>query len=355
MKTALFGKYAACAALSTEGMTKLNNLSTVLHLKEGAALAPMAGATDAAMRALCAQFGAVYTVSEMVSAKALSLGDRKSAQLLAGGGGGVPFGIQLFGADPDAMAAAAEIVARQRDKLGFAFIDINMGCPAPKITGPGAGSALLKNPVLAGRVARAVVEHAGGSPVSVKMRVGWDADDMAAGSAVELALRCEDAGVQMLTVHGRTRREMYQPGIHPQAIARVKAAVSIPVVANGDITSAEDAAALLRQTGCDGVAVGRGAMGNPWLFSQIRAAMAGQPLPPPPSLSRRLSVMREHIQAMCEEKGEAVAMRQARTHAAWYMHGLRGAAALRNACSSLEHFTDVDRLIELIWALQRPD
>ncbi len=333
-------------------MKFLNELGTLLKLDKGASLAPMAGATDASMRALCAEYGAVYTVSEMISAQALAMGDRKSALLAAGGGGAAPFGIQLFGHDPQAMGRAAALLAERRGRLGLAFLDINMGCPAPKITGPGAGSALLKDPPLAGRIARAVVENAGGIPVSVKLRVGWDEQDMAAGSAVEVALRCREAGVQLLTVHGRTRREMYTPGIHPEQIARVKEAVDIPVAANGDVASAADALALLRQTGADGIAVGRGAMGNPWLFGQIRAALAGLPVPEPPTLAQRFSVLRGHIRAMCEEKGEYVAMRQARTHAAWYMHGLRGAAALRRACCAMEHFTDLEDVIDLAWQLQ---
>lgn len=318
-------------------------------LHTGAALAPMAGATDATLRRLCAAQGAIFTVSEMVSAKALSFGDRKSAALMAGGGGEVPYGIQLFGAEPAAMAEAARRIC-EMPQLHFDFIDINMGCPAPKITGSGAGSALLKNLPLLSEIAAATVQ-AVRVPVTAKMRLGWNDTH----TAVEAAKRCEAAGIQLLVLHGRTREEMYVPGIHTDAMAAVKQAVQIPVLANGDVTSAADALQILADTGCDGVAVGRGAMGNPWLFAQIAAAMQGKELPAPPTLRERFATMQQHIYQMCEDKGEQVAMQQARTHAAWYMHGLRGAAALRRECCALTHFTDIDALIALAYQMQKED
>lgn len=322
-----------------------------LTLAAGAALAPMAGATDASMRRLCAQHGAVCTVSEMVSAKALTMGDKKSPRLMAGGGGDAPFGVQLFGAEPEVMAQAARMICEMRDKTPFDFIDINMGCPAPKIVGPGAGSALLKNPQLAGEIAKAVRDAVPAeTPVTAKLRIGWDQETM---TGVQTAKRCEDAGIAMLTVHGRTRQEMYNPGIHADEIAKIKAAVSVPVLANGDVTSAQDALRLIDDTGCDGVAVGRGAMGNPWLFEQIAAVLEGKEIPEPPTLTERFRVMKEHIYSMCEEKGEFIAMQQARTHAAWYMHGLRGAAALRRECCGMRYFTDLDAVIEHAWELQQ--
>lgn len=321
-----------------------------IEIGTGAALAPMAGVTDATMRHLCAAHGAVFTVSEMVSAKALTMGDKKSPQLMAGGGGNVPYGIQLFGADAQTMGEAAAMTAGGKYRVPFDFMDINLGCPAPKITGGGAGSALLKNPALAGDIAKSVVQNAQNYPVSAKMRIGWDADTM---TGVEVAKRCEDAGIVLLTVHGRTRAEMYVPGIHTDAIAAIKAAVSIPVLANGDVLCAEDAVKLLSATGCDGVAVGRGAMGNPWLFDEIRAALCGDAAPQKPSLQERFRVLRKHIYDMCEDKGEFVAMQQARTHAAWYMHGLHGAAELRRACCSMLHFTDLDEIIARAYDLQR--
>lgn len=326
-----------------------------LELNTGAALAPMAGATDAVMRRLCAEYGAVCTVSEMISAKALTMGDRKSIHLMEGGGGNAPFGVQLFGAEPETMAEAARIVCGMREKLAFDFIDLNMGCPAPKITGSGAGSALLKDPPRAGAIARAVRDAVPREiPVTAKLRIGWDAGCM---TGAETARRCAGAGLSLLTVHGRTRAEQYEPGIHAHEIAKIRAAVpkEIPVLANGDVTSAEGALALLDATGCDGVAVGRGAMGDPWLFARIAAAMNGGPVPAPPALAERFRVLRRHIYEMCEEKGEFIAMQQARSHAGWYMRGLRGAASLRRECCALRHFSDLDVLIERAWALQNTE
>ena len=311
-------------------------------LQPGAALAPMAGVTDTTMRRLCAQHGAVCCVSEMVSAKALTFGDKKSPRLMAGGSGSAPYGIQLFGAEPQSMGEAAAMTAGGKYHVPFDFIDLNFGCPAPKIVGSGAGSALLKNPPLAGEIAQAVVRSAGQYPVTAKLRIGWDEHTL---TGVEVAKRCEQAGIAMLTVHGRTRTEMYVPGIHTDEIAKIKAAVSIPVLANGDVTSAQQALALLEATGCDGVAIGRGAMGNPWLFAQVAAALRGEEIPPPPTMAQRFATLRQHIYEMCEDKGEFVAMQQARTHASWYMHGLHGAAELRRECCGMTVFADLDAVI----------
>ncbi len=312
-----------------------------LALAPGAALAPMAGFTDAAQRRLAARWGASFTVSEMVSAKALPLGDKKSPRLIENGENCAPYGVQLFGAEPDTMAQAAELIAG----YAFDFYDINMGCPAPKITGSGAGSALMKDPALAGRIAAAVVKAAGSRPVTVKMRIGWDEDTI---TAVELAKRCEDAGVALLAVHGRTRAEMYHPGIHPEWIAAVKQAVRIPVLANGDISTAQQALDLLSATGCDGVMVGRGALGAPWLFAQIKAALEGREIPPAPGLAERMSLLRGQVADMVAEKGEYVAMSQARSSAIYYMRGLPGAPSLRRACCQLSSMADLDALIERI-------
>ncbi|NCC08203.1 MAG: tRNA dihydrouridine synthase DusB [Clostridia bacterium] len=321
-----------------------------IEIKLGAALAPMAGVTDLTMRILCAQYGAVYTVSEMVSAKALVMGDKKSQKLMAGGGGNAPYGIQLFGGEPTAMGGAANsITSGEYRGVTCDFLDINYGCPAPKITGNGAGSALLKDLPLLSETAEAVVKNSNGTPVTAKMRIGWDEEIM---TGVEAAKRLEAAGIQMLTVHGRTRKEMYIPGIHADEIAKIKAAVSIPVLANGDVTSAQTALNLLKETGCDGVAIGRAAMGNSWLFAEISAALNGEPAPEPPTLKQRFATMRKQIYDMCEDKGERIAMQQARSYATWYMHGLRGAAALRRECCSLTYFTDVDKLISAAWRVQ---
>ncbi len=316
-----------------------------LFIGPGAAFAPMAGLSDASARRLMASYGAAYTVSEMVSAKALCYGDKKTAALLRGGGGEAPFGIQLFGSEPQIMAEGAKLALRYRPD----FIDINMGCPAPKITGGGAGSALMRDPALCGRIVEAVVK-AVDLPVTVKMRKGWDEG---AVTCVEVARRCEAAGAAAIAVHGRTREQMYTPPIDPGCIAAVKAAVSVPVIGNGDVTSAAEALALLRQTGCDAVMIGRGALGSPWLFAEVKAALAGEPLPPRPGLRQRMAVMCAQLYSMCEEKGEEAAMRQARTQAPYYMKGLRGAAQLRRAACGLTVYRDAEELARL--ALQLND
>ena len=310
-----------------------------LFIGPGAAFAPMAGLSDASARRLMASSGAAYTVSEMVSAKALCYGDKKTAALLRGGGGEAPFGIQLFGSEPQIMAEGAKLALRYRPD----FIDINMGCPAPKITGGGAGSALMRDPALCGRIVEAVVK-AVDLPVTVKMRKGWDEG---AVTCVEVARRCEAAGAAAIAVHGRTREQMYTPPIDPDCIAAVKAAVSVPVIGNGDVTSAAEALALLRQTDCDAVMIGRGALGSPWLFAEVKAALAGEPLPPRPGLRQRMAVMCAQLYSMCEEKGEEAAMRQARTQAPYYMKGLRGAAQLRRAASGLTVYRDAEELARL--------
>lgn len=315
-----------------------------IHIPAGAALAPMAGVTDTSMRRMCARFGANFTVSEMVSAKALTMGDKKSLQLQRGGGGGALYAVQLFGQEPAVIAEAVRLL----DDEPFDFLDINMGCPAPKIVGNGAGSALLKNPVLAGQVAQAAVQ-ASRRPVSVKLRIGWDSKTL---TGTEVAKRCEDAGVAMLTVHGRTRAQQYAPGVNHEAVAEIKRAVSIPVLFNGDVTDADTALAALHATGCNGLMIGRGAQGRPWVFEQVKAALEGKAIPPAPSLRTRLALLDEQVRAMIDEKGESVAMRQARGAAIGYIHGLKGAAALRRECGSLTYYTDLARLIEHIYEYQ---
>lgn len=318
-----------------------------LEIPKGAVFAPMAGFTDAACRHLMADHGAAYTVSEMASAKAITYGDQKSVALLRDPDPHGIYAVQLFGNEPDTLAEAIRIIRGKG--LAFDLIDINMGCPAPKITGGGAGSKLMLDPPLCGRMVRAAVDAAGDTPITVKMRAGWDADHI---TAVEVAKQCQENGAALVTVHGRTREQMYIPPIDPGVIKAVKQAVSIPVAGNGDINSAADALAMLRETGCDAVMVGRGALGNPWLFDEIKAALAGEPAPAPPTLQKRMATLRAQIYDMCERKGEWTAMPQARSQAIHYMRGLRGAAALRRACSTLSHFEDVDRLIEAVYRAQ---
>lgn len=323
---------------------QLRNLS----IPTGAVFAPMAGLTDAACRHLMADHGAAWTVSEMASAKALNFHDEKSLALLRDKHPHGLYAIQLFGAEPESMAKAILFVREQG--IQFDILDINMGCPAPKITGSGAGSRLLLDPPLCGQMVAAARKALGDdTPLTVKMRIGWDADHL---TGVEVAKQLEGNGADLIAVHGRTREQMYIPPIDVDAITEIRKAVGIPVLANGDITTAEGAKQILEQTGCAGVMIGRGALGDPWLFERINAVLTGQPEPGEPSLNARMSALRAQIYEMCEEKGEWTAMPQARGQAMHYMKGLKGAASLRRYCSMLEHFTDVDKLIEAVYKLQ---
>ena len=319
-----------------------------LQIPTGAVFAPMAGLTDAACRHLMADHGAAWTISEMASAKALCFGDRKSFALLKDPAPHGLYAIQLFGAEPETLAKAILLV---REKgIRFDMLDINMGCPAPKITSSGAGSRLLLDPPLCGAMVAAARKALGSdTPLTVKMRIGWD-DEHRTG--VEVAKQCAGNGADLLAVHGRTREQMYIPPIDAGAIAAIKQAVDIPVLANGDVTSAAGALALLQETGCDGVMIGRAALGDPWLFERVRAALLGEQPPAAPTLRQRMDALRAQIYEMCEEKGEYLAMPQARSQAMHYMKGLRGAASLRRYCSMLEHFTDVDTLIDAVYRLQ---
>ena len=313
-------------------------------LPHRAVFGPMAGFTDAPCRRLMAQHGAGFTVSEMVSSRALVYGDNKTVSLLKAEPNGAPYGVQIFGEVPQIMGEATAAM----EQYEFDFVDINMGCPAPKIVSGGAGSKLMLDPDRCGRIVEQVVAHTS-RPVTVKMRKGWDADHV---TAVECAKACEQAGAALIAVHARTREQMYTSGIDPEIIARVKQAVHVPVLGNGDIHSAEDAVAMMQQTGCDGVMIARAALGDPWLFAQVRAALLGEERPPEPTLNQRMTALRDQIYEMCEEKGEWAAMPQARSQAMHYMKGLHGAAALRRYCSMLEHFSDVDTLIEAVYRLQ---
>lgn len=304
-----------------------------------AVLAPMAGVADRAFRELCVSFGASYVVSEMVSAKGLEYHNQKTGELMELSGIERPAGIQLFGSDPQTMArAAASAMSCSPD-----IIDINMGCPAPKVANNGCGSALMKTPELCGRIVEAV-KAAVPVPVTVKIRKGWDAESV---NAVEVAKICADAGADAIAVHGRTREQMYQPYADWDIIAQVKKAVGVPVIGNGDVDSAQKAAQLLEQTGCDLVMVGRAALGNPWIFSQINAYLTDScRIIPPPGIHERMLVMAKHIRRICELKGEAHGMREARKHAGWYLHGLKNAAEFRRRAGTLETLAQLDELIK---------
>ena len=301
-----------------------------------AALAPMAGVADRSFRELCRGYGAAYTVSELVSSKAVSMGDKKSHTLLQVSDAERPVASQLFGGNPEIMATAAKNAALYNPD----FIDINMGCPAPKVAASGGGASLMRDPILAQSIVKAVVE-AVDLPVTVKIRSGWDSDHI---NAVEIAKRCEEAGAAAITVHGRTREQMYAPSADLDIIAQVKRAVSIPVIGNGDITDARSAANMYEVTNCDFIMVGRGAMGSPWIFSQINAFIGEGRIIPDPPISERMLVLMRQAEATINHKGEKIAMLEMRKHAAWYLKGLHGAAALRRECGELTTFSDLQKL-----------
>lgn len=304
-----------------------------------AALAPMAGVADRAMRELCMGYGAAFCVSELISAKGITLGDRKSKELMECFSAEAPKGIQLFGYEPKTMAEALLVAEKENP----AFIDINMGCPAPKVAGNGGGSALMRDPKLAGEIVAACVKAAS-VPVTVKIRAGWDRQNL---TAVEVAKRCEDGGAAAITVHGRTRDQMYAPPVDLDIIKAVKQAVSIPVIGNGDIDSPKAAANMYEYTGCDFIMVGRAAMGRPWLFSQINAYLRDGTIIPEPPLSERMRIMLKEIGLMMEYKGDHTALLEARKHTGWYMRGLRGAATLRRKCAEINSYEDVIELSKL--------
>ena len=317
-------------------MFKIGNIEISGH----AALAPMAGVADRAFRELCTEYGAAYCVSEMVSSKGLTMQDKKSKELLFLSDAERPAAAQIFGDDPEIMAQSVEKVMEFKPD----FIDINMGCPAPKIAGNGGGSALLKNPPLISEIVESVVK-ASPVPVTAKIRIGWDDSTV---NAVEVAKRIEAAGADAVTVHGRTKVQMYAPPVHYAEIAAVKEAVSIPVIGNGDIVDGESAKRMLSETGCDFLMVGRGALGSPWVFSEINAALDGRELPKKPDIIEKMSVMIRHIGLICLYKGEKVGMREARKHAAWYIKGIRGAAAFRQQVGTLSSMEELKILAEQV-------
>lgn len=324
----------------------MNNLNIGgVSLKSHAVLAPMAGVSDRAYRELCVRFGAAYCVSEMVSSKALSFNSKKSEELMEISDLERPCGIQIFGDDPKCMADAAKHALENKPDI----IDINMGCPAPKISSNGSGSALMKNPRLCGQIVKAVTAVTD-TPVTVKIRKGWDDDSV---NAVEVAKICESAGAAAITVHGRTRQQYYKPPVDYDIIKAVRESVSVPVIANGDIDSAEKAKEVMDITGCDLVMIGRATLGNPWIFSQINAYLENPNVKiHTPDLEERLGVMIEHIGKMVEYKGEHMAMLQARKLVVGYFKGIKGAAALRNEAGKIKTLDDLYELRQKALSLQ---
>ncbi len=323
--------------------------SHTVNLPHGLALAPLAGVSDRAFRRVCRTLGADYTVSEMVSAKALVYEQRArgekdrsvSGHLASVKTDEVPMAVQLFGHEPDFMAEAARMLESNDYKgcisdLPPSAIDINMGCPVRKVTGNGEGSALMKNPKLAGEIVEAVAK-AVSLPVTVKIRAGWDKDSI---NAPEIARICEAAGASLICVHARTREQLYEPGVDRSVITAVKSAVSIPVLGNGDIYTAADALSMMEETECDGVMIGRGAMGNPWLFAEICAAMDGRDYLLPPA-AERFEIALAQVREMIGEKGERVGVAEAKKHLAWYCHGMDGAAAARGRIMQASSYNEL--------------
>lgn len=311
----------------------------MLKLPGKIALAPMAGVTDRAFREICMEFGADYCITEMVSSKAVEQGNKKTDEYARLSEKEQPAAIQIFGDDPKAMAYCAENLLR----FSPWAIDINMGCPAPKIASSGGGANLMRQPELCGRIVRAV-SRAVPIPVTVKIRKGWDENSV---NAVEIAKICEEAGASAITVHGRTRAQMYSGQADYDIIRRVKEAVSVPVIGNGDVKDTVSAQRLFDETGCDMIMIGRAAQGNPWIFRELSAYFKGEAYLAP-GVPERMTVMREHVSRMCEYKGEKLGIREARKHFAWYLHSLRGAAAFRREAVGMNTLSDLDSLIERV-------
>ena len=330
-----------------------------VELRHGVMLAPMAGVTDRSFRRLCHSMGAEYAVSEMVSAKALCYeqqSKRREAALLGTApltaitGDEGPVAIQLFGKEPSFMAEAAKMLETLSYKgcsseIPPVAIDINMGCPMKKIVGNGEGSALMKTPKLAGQICEAVARSVN-IPVTVKIRAGWDSDSI---NAPELARILEASGASLICVHGRTREQMYSPGIDLGVIEAVKKAVRIPVIGNGDIFSADDALNMINKTGCDGVMIGRGAMGNPWLFSELIAKFEGREYRYPEN-DERLDTALFHLGELISHKGDRVGIAEGKKHMAWYLSGMRGAATARGTIMRAEN---KDEIIEVFNAIKK--
>ena len=309
-----------------------------LKLKNPWLLAPMAGFTDAVMRTLCEEQGASLTYTEMVSAKGLYYGGSKTNRLTYIPEGAGPAAIQIFGSEPEVMAYAA----KELDSLPNRVLDINMGCPVPKVVRSGDGSALMRDPDLVYEIVRAAVS-ASSKPVTVKIRKGFTDDEP---NAPEVAKAAEEGGCAAVAVHGRTRGQYYSGTVDRDIIRKVKESVSVPVIASGDVTTAEEGMSMLSETGCDMVMIGRGALGNPWIFRDLDCAYRGDPLPPVPSPAEKKAMMIRHLEMLCDLKGEYTGVREFRKYIAYYTKGLPGAAALRRKVNDISGSDEMARIIK---------
>ena len=304
------------------------------------ALAPMAGVADRAFRELCIKFGASYVISEMVSSKGISFANEKTIRLLKLSKDEHPCAIQIFGNDPDVMAQAAVFAMNQQPDI----IDINMGCPALKVNKSGGGAVLMKDPELCGKIVNAVKKSVN-IPVTVKIRKGWDENNI---NAPLVAKTCEYFGADAITIHGRTREQMYKPSVDLNIIREVKESVNIPVIGNGDISCGQDAYDMIEKTACDMVMVGRAALGNPWIFAEINDFLNSGTSNTNISINEKLSVMLSHVKSICENNGEKNGMSKARRHLTFYIKGIPGAAAFRNEACRLETLSQVYELADKI-------
>lgn len=309
-----------------------------IELKSPWLLAPMAGFTDAVMRTLCEEQGAALTYTEMVSAKGLYYGGSKTGRLTYIPEGAGPTALQIFGSEPEVMAYAARLL----DDLPNCILDINMGCPVPKVVRSGDGSALMRDPGLVYEIVKAAAE-ASSKPVTVKIRKGFTEDE---ANAPEVAKAAEAGGCAAVAVHGRTRGQYYGGTVDRDIIRKVKEAVSVPVIASGDVTSAEEGMSMLEETGCDMVMIGRAALGNPWIFRELDCAYRGEPSPPAPSPAEKKAMMIRHLEMLCDLKGEDTGVREFRKYIPRYTKGLPGAAAVRRSANDITTLGEMTGMIE---------